>query len=408
MIERKKRRESRTVPPRASRIFPACVRRRFLVLAAFHPDSADRSRHRGHRAQTGVHRGRCIPLYPRPKSPCALCLNSVAFSVSTSLGAKNRPATWAGRPVPGAALNKHLLAGGTGKHTEFPSKDKEILRGSLRERPRPKQRARLRYFRGFSRMDADFAGSNPRLSGLSAGKSFPLLPPLPPVKIRCRLGFDTQAPVCSSGRSAYALRFPAFRIRTQPPSPMSQSDQSLCGSRQRPAAPTLRIRRRPLKPEQIEIKVSHCGICHSDLSMLDNDWGLSRLPARRRPRGRGHRHRRRPGREARQDRRPRRPRLVFPELHVVPAMFWPATTTSVPRSSPPSSAATAASRIACAAIGNGPLPSPRPSNPSAPVRFSAAVSRSSTPSCSLACDPPTARAWLASADSATWPSSFLK
>lgn len=34
----------------------------------------------------------------------------------------------------------------------------------------------------------------------------------------------------------------------------------------------------PLKPEQVEIKVSHCGICHSDLSMLDNDWGFSSYP----------------------------------------------------------------------------------------------------------------------------------
>jgi uncharacterized zinc-type alcohol dehydrogenase-like protein len=34
----------------------------------------------------------------------------------------------------------------------------------------------------------------------------------------------------------------------------------------------------PLKPEQVEIKVSHCGICHSDLSMLDNEWGLSAYP----------------------------------------------------------------------------------------------------------------------------------
>jgi len=34
----------------------------------------------------------------------------------------------------------------------------------------------------------------------------------------------------------------------------------------------------PLRPEQIEIKVSHCGICHSDLSMLDNDWGFSSYP----------------------------------------------------------------------------------------------------------------------------------
>ena len=34
----------------------------------------------------------------------------------------------------------------------------------------------------------------------------------------------------------------------------------------------------PLGPEQVEITVSHCGICHSDLSMLDNDWGMSAYP----------------------------------------------------------------------------------------------------------------------------------
>ncbi|CAN5744980.1 NAD(P)-dependent alcohol dehydrogenase [soil metagenome] len=33
-----------------------------------------------------------------------------------------------------------------------------------------------------------------------------------------------------------------------------------------------------LGPEEVEIKVSHCGICHSDLSMLDNDWGMSAYP----------------------------------------------------------------------------------------------------------------------------------
>jgi uncharacterized zinc-type alcohol dehydrogenase-like protein len=30
--------------------------------------------------------------------------------------------------------------------------------------------------------------------------------------------------------------------------------------------------------EQIEIKVDYCGICHSDLSMLNNDWGMSAYP----------------------------------------------------------------------------------------------------------------------------------
>jgi alcohol/geraniol dehydrogenase (NADP+) len=33
-----------------------------------------------------------------------------------------------------------------------------------------------------------------------------------------------------------------------------------------------------LGPEEVEIKVSTCGICHSDLSMLDNDWGMAQFP----------------------------------------------------------------------------------------------------------------------------------
>src|ERR1700733_11591370 len=34
----------------------------------------------------------------------------------------------------------------------------------------------------------------------------------------------------------------------------------------------------PLGAEEVEIEVSHCGLCHSDLSMLDNDWGMSKYP----------------------------------------------------------------------------------------------------------------------------------
>ncbi|WP_436893373.1 NADPH-dependent aldehyde reductase Ahr [Siccibacter turicensis] len=33
-----------------------------------------------------------------------------------------------------------------------------------------------------------------------------------------------------------------------------------------------------LKPEDVEIKVEYCGICHSDLSMIDNEWGFSQYP----------------------------------------------------------------------------------------------------------------------------------
>ena len=33
-----------------------------------------------------------------------------------------------------------------------------------------------------------------------------------------------------------------------------------------------------LKSEQVEISVSHCGICHSDLSMRDNEWQMTAYP----------------------------------------------------------------------------------------------------------------------------------
>lgn len=34
----------------------------------------------------------------------------------------------------------------------------------------------------------------------------------------------------------------------------------------------------PLAHDQVEIEVSACGICHSDLSMLENEWGISKFP----------------------------------------------------------------------------------------------------------------------------------
>lgn len=34
----------------------------------------------------------------------------------------------------------------------------------------------------------------------------------------------------------------------------------------------------PLGPEQVEIAVEFCGVCHSDLSVVNNDWGGSRYP----------------------------------------------------------------------------------------------------------------------------------
>jgi len=34
----------------------------------------------------------------------------------------------------------------------------------------------------------------------------------------------------------------------------------------------------PLGPHDVEIRVSHCGICHSDVHLVDGDWGVGRYP----------------------------------------------------------------------------------------------------------------------------------
>lgn len=33
-----------------------------------------------------------------------------------------------------------------------------------------------------------------------------------------------------------------------------------------------------LPADEVEIKVHYCGVCHSDLSMIDNEWGISQYP----------------------------------------------------------------------------------------------------------------------------------
>ena len=33
-----------------------------------------------------------------------------------------------------------------------------------------------------------------------------------------------------------------------------------------------------LKPNEVEVRITHCGVCHSDVHLIDNDWGTSRYP----------------------------------------------------------------------------------------------------------------------------------
>lgn len=34
----------------------------------------------------------------------------------------------------------------------------------------------------------------------------------------------------------------------------------------------------PLRPHEIEVAITHCGLCHSDLHLIDDDWGDSEFP----------------------------------------------------------------------------------------------------------------------------------
>jgi len=34
----------------------------------------------------------------------------------------------------------------------------------------------------------------------------------------------------------------------------------------------------PLGAQDVEIRISHCGVCHSDLHLINDDWGISRYP----------------------------------------------------------------------------------------------------------------------------------
>ncbi len=70
---------------------------------------------------------------------------------------------------------------------------------------------------------------------------------------------------------SFATLAPSFRI-------MAGSTQSYaaleCGGLLQP----YKFDPGPLLDDQVEIAVSHCGICHSDLSMLENEWGMTRYP----------------------------------------------------------------------------------------------------------------------------------
>jgi uncharacterized zinc-type alcohol dehydrogenase-like protein len=73
----------------------------------------------------------------------------------------------------------------------------------------------------------------------------------------------------------------------------------------------------PLGAEDVEVAVDHRGLCHSDLSVLNDDWGISRFPATLGHEVVGRIHCRRFSREGFKGRAARRCGLDFRKLHAL-------------------------------------------------------------------------------------------
>jgi alcohol/geraniol dehydrogenase (NADP+) len=69
---------------------------------------------------------------------------------------------------------------------------------------------------------------------------------------------------------------PAFRSGTQ--SPVATYKAWVAKSAKEPMVLET-VDLGPLDAEDVEVAVEHCGLCHSDLSVLNNEWGISQYPA---------------------------------------------------------------------------------------------------------------------------------
>lgn len=68
--------------------------------------------------------------------------------------------------------------------------------------------------------------------------------------------------------------------RTQPPTtPRSGAARAWFAKAARQSMVLETLDLGPLDSEEAEVAVEHCGLCHSDLSVLQNEWGISQYPA---------------------------------------------------------------------------------------------------------------------------------
>jgi alcohol/geraniol dehydrogenase (NADP+) len=73
---------------------------------------------------------------------------------------------------------------------------------------------------------------------------------------------DSTTQSLATSRNAGGIRYQAW-VAKAPKQPMALED----------------VDSGQLGTEEVEVAVEHCGLCHSDLSILNNEWGLSQYPA---------------------------------------------------------------------------------------------------------------------------------
>ena len=59
---------------------------------------------------------------------------------------------------------------------------------------------------------------------------------------------------------------------------MTLSVQTLAALRQGEALRPWSYESAPVGPSEVDVQVTHCGICHTDLHLIDNDLGVSSYP----------------------------------------------------------------------------------------------------------------------------------
>lgn len=59
---------------------------------------------------------------------------------------------------------------------------------------------------------------------------------------------------------------------------MTNSIKAFAAKKQTADLTELKIQRRKAGPDDVQIHIDYCGVCHSDLHMVNNDWGMSTYP----------------------------------------------------------------------------------------------------------------------------------